>query len=236
MSENGLPQAIDVTGSTPEEAIEKGLSQLGLTRNDVIVEIIEEGRGGLAGIGAREAVVRLIPLRAPHPAPAESEEDTAEEAEVAHEVLADLLERMRVEATIYVYRAEPASPEEIAPWVLDIQGPDLGILIGRRGETLSALQYLTRLITSRRLERRANIVVDVEGYKSRREVSLRRLAQQMAAEARRRGRTVTLEPMPPNERRIIHIALRDDETVTTESVGEGEHRRVTIIPLRRSEH
>jgi spoIIIJ-associated protein len=106
-------------------------------------------------------------------------------------------------------------------------------LIGRRGETLNALQYITRLICNRELQRRANIVVDVQGYKSRREVALRNLAERMAGEAYRRGRTVTLEPMPPNERRIIHLALRDDPHVTTESVGVGDKRKVTIIPVDR---
>jgi spoIIIJ-associated protein len=137
---------------------------------------------------------------------------------------------MGIETTIQIRRAQAAEEEGDPPWILDIQGRDLGVLIGRHGETLDALQYITRLIVSRELQSRANVVVDVEGYKSRRETSLRKLALNMAAQARQMGRTMTLEPMPPNERRIIHIALRDDNTVRTESVGMGEHRRVTIIP------
>jgi spoIIIJ-associated protein len=107
------------------------------------------------------------------------------------------------------------------------------MLIGRRGETLAALQYITRLIASRELQRRANIVIDVEGYKTRREEMLRRLATRMAEQAVQLGRTVALEPMPPYERRIVHLALRDNPQVRTESTGEGEHRKVTIIPQRR---
>jgi len=140
---------------------------------------------------------------------------------------------MGINARIDVFRATAAIEEEgEPPWVLDIQGRDLGVLIGRHGETLDALQYIARLIISREMQGRANIVLDVEGYKTRREVALRKLAQTMAAQARQMGRTMTLEPMPPNERRIIHITLRDDDTVTTESVGTGDQRRVTIVPRR----
>jgi spoIIIJ-associated protein len=106
----------------------------------------------------------------------------------------------------------------------------MNVLIGRRGETLAALQYITRLITSRRLQRRANIVVDVAGYKSRRSQQLRKLALRMADQAAQEGRTVTLEPMPPHERRIVHLTLRNRDDVTTRSIGEGEGRKVTIVP------
>lgn len=246
MSEGNLTKPIDVSGATLEEAIETGLQRLGLSRNDVIIEIIEEGSKGMLGIGAREAKVRLTPLRAPAPpvvsAPAPTarpaaewtEDDTSEmtdrEAEIAADVLKELLMHMGIQSGVKVYRAEAASEEGAPPWVLDIQGSDLGVLIGRHGETLDALQYITRLIVSRELQGRANIVLDVEGYKTRREGALRKLAQTMASQARQLGRTMTLEPMPPNERRIIHVTLRDDETVTTESVGTGDQRRVTIIP------
>jgi spoIIIJ-associated protein len=155
------------------------------------------------------------------------------EAQVARETLQELLEQMNIRASIQMHRSKPApgEAEEDLPWVLDISGRDLGVLIGRRGETLNALQYVARLIASRELQKRANFVVDVEGYKSRRENTLRSLARRMAARAREQGRTVTLEPMPPNERRIIHLTLRGDNTVTTESVGTGENRKVTIIPV-----
>ncbi|HPV08785.1 MAG TPA: R3H domain-containing nucleic acid-binding protein, partial [Aggregatilineales bacterium] len=117
-----------------------------------------------------------------------------------------------------------------------VRGNDLGILIGRHGDTLNALQYITRLIVSRELQRRANIVVDVEGYKARREESLHKLAERMAQKAIQTGRTVTLDPMPPNERRVIHVALRDDARVETESIGTGDNRRVTIIPTNSKSH
>jgi spoIIIJ-associated protein len=106
----------------------------------------------------------------------------------------------------------------------------LSPLIGRRGETLNALQYITRLIASRELQHRANIVVDAAGYKSRRMRMLRDLALRMADQATRTNRTVALEPMPPYERRIVHMALRSHPAVQTKSIGEGSSRKVTIIP------
>lgn len=243
MSESDPTQPIDVTGQTLEDAIEAGLSQLGLARSEVIIEIIEEGSKGMLGLGSREAVVRLTPLRTPRssePVPSQPDvgfdEDFEDDSRIGRATLAELLDYMHIQATIDAYRAEPADDGEDAPWVLDVKGPDLGILIGRRGETLNALQYVTRLIVSRELQRRANIVVDVEGYKTRRESTLRKLAQRMADQARKLGRTVSLEPMPPNERRIIHITLRDDMSVTTESVGVGDRRKVTIIPTGGSHH
>ncbi len=252
-------QPIEVNGSTLEEAIQGGLNQLGLTRNDVIIEIVEEGSKGMLGIGAREAVVRLTPLRAPEkpvspppaakasPAPAKqprvrdednghsdqrlTEEELDEEATVGQEILKEMLKHMSIHATVNLERMEDGSSDEETPWVLDIHGPNLGTLIGRRGETLEAIQYLTRLIINHRLQRRATVVVDVESYKMRRVTTLKKLAQRMAAQAKQMGRTVTLEPMPPNERRIIHLTLQEDKTVRTESTGEGERRKVTIIPV-----
>jgi spoIIIJ-associated protein len=298
MNENDPPRYVDVSGPTLQDAIEKGLSELGLTRNDVIIEIMDEGGGTLSGGSGSEAVVRLTPLRRPAPPPPtpppapptpparreepaqpvaadeeyesdefyddydddvyeeedEDDEDDYESFEdydsfedeeeyigedggddvsaAAREALGELLELMQVNADIYMRRAQAASADEEPPWVLDVRGRDLGVLIGRHGETLNALQFVTRLVCSRKLQRRANIVVDVEGYKSRRESTLRRMARQMAERATRQGRTITLDPMPPNERRIIHITLRDDQNVETESVGMGDQRRITIIPVR----
>jgi spoIIIJ-associated protein len=248
MSQSNVAQPLDVTGPTLEEAIEKGLAELGLSRNDVIIEIVEEGSKGMLGFGARDAVVRLTPLRSPQPAARSSavspdsefeakpvtEEDLEREVVVAKEVLQNLLTKMGLNATITTHRAEVGSLDEPAPWVLDIEGPDLGSLIGRRGETLESIQHITRTIVSRTLQRRSTVVIDIEGYKQRRESTLRKLAQRMAAQAKQIGRTVTLEPMPPNERRVIHLALREDQTVRTESVGEGDRRKVTIIPMKSS--
>ncbi|MFO7322254.1 MAG: RNA-binding cell elongation regulator Jag/EloR [Chloroflexota bacterium] len=275
-------RSIEVTGETVEEAIGKGLAELGVSPTEVIVEVLEEPSRGVFGIGAHPARVRLQllsvpkpppppPAPAPSPEPAsarpeqrqrrpsrpqtppeiievpddeeedvesllhESYEDVPEnemdeEAAVGQVVLNELLERMRVRASVVVRRARPTREGEAAPYVLDVTGGDLTRLIGRRGETLASLQYITRLITSRELQRRANIIVDIDGYKARRARMLRGLAMRMADQAVERGRTVSLEPMPPHERRIIHLALRDRDDVSTRSVGEGSARKVTIVP------
>jgi spoIIIJ-associated protein len=274
-------RSIEASGPDIEAAITKGVTELGVTREDVIVEVLEEPGRRLLGLGSKQAKVRITVIRAPATptraarpeqaapagvaepiekppassrraepargverteraevdedaewsAEAVSPEELAEDATAGAETLRELLSQMGIDAKVVASRAESTS-DEPQHWTLEIQGRNLGALIGRRGETLAALQYITRLIASRDLERRANIVIDVEGYKSRRETMLRRLAKRMAEQAIQRGRTVSLEPMPPHERRIIHLTLRDNPNVTTESVGEGDHRKVTIIPRR----
>jgi spoIIIJ-associated protein len=260
-------RSVETNAVDIETAIDLGLKELGVSRESVIVEILEEPSRGLLGIGARQARVRLttaapsrpMPMpevaapreRRPAPPPADEteydeeidsqailatmtpadESELDDDARVGLATLQELLAKMQIAAQVTVYRAQMTEGEE-APWVLQIRGRDLGMLIGRRGETLTALQYITRLIASRELQRRINIVLDVEGYKSRREEMLRRLAKRMADQAVQTGRTVVLEPMPPYERRIVHLALRDHPEVTTESIGEGDHRKVTIIPRR----
>lgn len=158
------------------------------------------------------------------------EADQDDEAQIAKVVLGQILENMEITARIAVRRARPGEPGESVPWVLDVMGGNLNRLVGRRGETLAALQYITRLITSRELQRRSEVVVDIGGYKARRAQTLHSLALRMADEAVERNRTVSLEPMPPHERRIIHLALREREDVETRSVGEGSARKVTIVP------
>jgi len=228
-------------GETVDAAIAAGLTALRLPREAVEIEILDEGSRGILGIGARMARVRLTPLVAPEaipapppaPAPIPAVSPTAPEsadAEVARSVLADLLRHLGYSAEIQVRRVEPTTDDEMAVLVLDIQTAGADTLIGPRGETLAALQHILRLLVNRRTGRMVNLVVDVQGYKQRREQNLRRLAERMATQAVRSGRTVYLEPMPPYERRIIHLALRDHPDVTTQSVGEGSRRRVTIIP------
>jgi spoIIIJ-associated protein len=156
--------------------------------------------------------------------------DQDEEVAVSKVVLNELLERMDMRCKIVVRRAQPDNQTASAPWILDIYGANATHLIGRRGETLAALQYLTRLIASRELQRRSDVIIDVESYKSRRAKTLYTLAVRMAEEAMSRNRIVALEPMPPHERRIIHLALRQHPDVETRSVGEGQGRKVTIVP------
>lgn len=159
-------------------------------------------------------------------------EDAAEDAQVAKKVLDEIFEKMQMEVDVLIRRAESTRPDESTHWILNIEGRNMNRLIGHRGETLSSLQYITRLIVSRRLQRRANIIVDAGNYKAQRSDRLRGLASRMADQAVRQGRMVTLEPMPPHERRIIHLTLRKRPDVTTKSVGEGKTRKVTIHPAK----
>ena len=157
-------------------------------------------------------------------------EDADEDAQAGSQVLGELLDKMNIEGKVVIRKALSTRDGESTHWVLNITGRGMNRLIGRRGETLSSMQYITRLIVSRRLQRRANIIVDAGGYKAKRSDRLKRLANRMADQAIRQGRTVTLEPMPPHERRIIHLTLRKREDVSTRSVGEGDSRKVTINP------
>jgi spoIIIJ-associated protein len=163
------------------------------------------------------------------PSPPPEEPDLEE---VARSVVGELLGQMGIAAEVHARHAEPESEGEIPPLILDVRGEEAESLIGRRGETLAAFQHIVRLVVGRRVGGRFNLVIDVNGYKRQRERSLRRLAQRMAEKAVRTGRTVRLEPMPAYERRIVHLTLRDHPDVTTESVGEGRRRRVTIIPRK----
>lgn len=150
---------------------------------------------------------------------------------IAADLLQGMLDRMDLRAKVQVVEYRGVLDEDQdAPLVLNIEGEDLGILIGRRAETLAALQYLTRLMVNHRSHRWVNLVVDVEGYKARREEQLVRLAERMAERVVSTGRAVALETMPPRERRIVHITLRNHPQVTTQSVGEGDQRKVTIVP------
>jgi spoIIIJ-associated protein len=145
--------------------------------------------------------------------------------------LQGLLDRMQVRSQVNARVGDDLSEEGEEPaLILDVTGDDLGILIGRRGETLRALQYMTRLMLSRRLERWEPIIVDIESYRVRRRRSLHQLADRMAERVAFSQQQVVLEAMPAHERRIIHIALRNNPQVTTKSIGEGDNRKVTITP------
>jgi spoIIIJ-associated protein len=224
-------RSVEVTGRSVDEAIEKALQELDVDRDQIETEVLNEGSRGLLGLGAEDARVRVTfvgPGEAPTDAVAAAEfpPESEEVGEIALEVLRDLLEHMGIEATVVLREAEE---DKGLPVVLDVQGDDLGILIGRQGETLRDLQYVTRLIISRKLQRWVNVLVDVGGYKRRRERILTELAERMAQRAVSERRPVTLEPMPAHERRIVHIALRDHRLVTTESTGEGRRRKVVIL-------
>ena len=153
---------------------------------------------------------------------------------IAVGVLENLVQLMGLEATVTPREPETAGDGfGMIESVLDVEGEDLGILIGRRGQTLMSLQYVLNLILSKKTGRRVAYGVDVDGYRRRREEALVSLAKRTASRVRGTGRSVTLEPMPPNERRIVHMALADDPAVMTVSIGEGEARKVAITPAGR---
>ena len=243
-------QVVQVSALTVEEAISRGLSLLGLTRDEVDIEIVEEGRRGILGIGTREATVRLvartpvtetIPLSEPASSqvvsqPAQALEEDQEYilsesqiADVSRQVLEELLSKMGIEAQVAVHLDQTPAKSD-SPIRLDVHGDNLDNLVGRHGQVLNALQHITRLIVSRETEHWIDLVVDVDQYKERRANSLKKLAQRMAERVAHSQQPIALEPMPPNERREVHIALRNHPQVTTQSVGRGDNRKVTIIP------
>jgi spoIIIJ-associated protein len=184
-------------------------------------------RGG-RGRGKREESTVVTP-------PLEFEEG-ATDVGIGEQVLTEMLDLMDLPATLNTTRAEASDGDgdDGPPWILNIEGEseDVTPLIGRKGETLSSLQYLTRLIVSKQTENRANIIIDVDSYRLKRAEKIGNLANRMADQAIETKRTVILEPMPPHERRIVHMVLRKRDDVETESTGEGKGRRVTIIPNR----
>ena len=220
---------VEGSGRTVDEAIEKALLQLGLDRSQVEVEVVSEGRTGLFGLGGENARVIVKPL---------ASEQVALESptiQMAVDFLRRVLELMDIDAEVTVRAPEtPGDGLGRASAVLDVNGDDLGILIGRRGSTLAALQYMVNHMVSRSLKSKALVSVDVERYKRRREEALIGLAQRLADKVKASGRTITLEPMPANERRIVHLALAGDPQVVTASLGEGETRKVAISLKRRS--
>ena len=216
-----MSQANEFSGKTVEEAVEKGLAKLGVARNAVNVEIVRAGSRGILGLGGEDAVVLLTRVETPPVSAA----PTAAGAD-AKEILEGVLSRMGIPARVEILPA--AESEGSNAFALNIVGDDLGILIGRRGETLRDLEYITRLMLAPK-HKSVKVVVDVEGYRVRRERVLRELAKRMAERVAVNRQPITLEAMPAYERRIVHLTLRDHPAVTTNSIGEGEHRRVMIL-------
>jgi spoIIIJ-associated protein len=175
-------------------------------------------------------VVTRARVATPPPVPVAVDPVDVEKAVAA---LEEMIRLMGLDASVSARAPETAGDGiGLIEAVLDVEGDDLGALIGRRGQTLISLQYLLNLIVSKQINRRVAFGVDVDGYRRRREEALVGLAKRTAARVRGTGRSVTLEPMPPNERRIVHLALADDPAVMTVSIGEGEARKVAITPSR----
>ncbi len=220
------------SGRTVEEAIREALRILGARREDVDLIVLDEGSRGVLGIGAREARVRLTLL-------SEEEEEGAPERQagppdlvggdgkeyvsVAQEVASELIDAMGIAGTV-------TASQDAGAIRISISGANLGPLIGRRGQTLEALELIVNLVVARRLGRRVPVLLDAERYRERRRQTLQALARRVAAKVRRTGRPVVLEPMPASERRIIHTVLAADAEVMTFSEGEGAERHVVVSP------
>ena len=205
-----MTKFIEVTGKTEEEAIASALSQLELSRDEVSVEILERAKSGFLGIGANPALVRV------------SYEVVDTQHDKVERYLRGLLDYMGVEAQIEITERENGGI------TANLSGGGMGAVIGRRGETLDAIQHLVNYSVNRGNDKRMHISVDAENYRSKREESLIHLAEKMAAKAVKYKRSMALEPMNSYERHVIHTALQDYEGVSTSSTGTEPNRRVVV--------
>ena len=214
-------ESLEKSAKTVDEAIELALEELGASRDEVEIVVLKEARSGFLGIGGGGATVRVSRIQ--------TSEVAEGAAAVAKEMLGQILSLMDVEAVVEEKELPPGGR---ASFNLEIKGDDLGILIGRRGQTLSSLQYLLYLMLGHRLKEHVPLGIDVEGYLDRREESLKGLAERMAERVVTTGQIAVMEPMTPRERRIVHLALREYKGVRTQSIGDGDYRKVTIVPSR----
>ncbi len=223
-----MQEPLVMSARTVEEAIELALKELDVDRDEAEVEVLSRGKAGFLGIGAELARVRVTRLGAgTSSASQDAGEQTA--AALATAALGRILESAGVNVTRTLRSAHDA---EAGGPVIDLAGEDSGLLIGRRGQTLQALQFLVTLIVRKKMGEDVRVILDVENYRQRRETSLRDMAAKVASRVAQTNRSITLEPMSPADRRIIHTSLAEHPGVRTESAGEGENRKVTIMPRR----
>jgi spoIIIJ-associated protein len=235
--------SVEIQARTVDQAVELALEQLGKTRDEVNVEVLmdtsdlEDGEA-LVRVEVRSTKRVVDPnLKTPAPVaarPTAQRQPADEETErIAKEIVTELLVKMGFDCTVMAVDNPSTielSQDEPRTIFIDINGRDLGMLIGRRGEHLAQLQYMINVLANKRFDTWTRVIIDVESYRMRREESLIGLAQRVARQVARNRRPISLEPMPPNERRVVHVALRDDPNVTTSSAGEAALRRVTIYP------
>jgi spoIIIJ-associated protein len=221
---------VEIEGKTVEEAIHKASELLQASQEDLAIEILENGSSGFLGIGARKARIRaarresLPSLEKERPVPSSPGNGLAQEAQ---RILQGLLERLEIVARIEIQE----DGERIC---LNIQGDGSGLLIGRKGQTLDAMEYLLNKMIPKNLEGRKRIVVDTENYRARREESLMKLAQRLGDKARQLGRPVTVSPMNAHDRRLVHLALQNDRSLRTRSTGTGLYRKIVISADKKS--
>jgi spoIIIJ-associated protein len=216
----------EITGKTVEDATKKACAIYNLDLDKLEITVISEGRAGILGLGAAEAKISVKVRQV------ESPPDTVEES---RQVVQELLDKMGVKAEIDVYTPESAMDEqgEANPVVFNLTGPETTILIGRKGQTIDAFQYLVRLILTRKTLNKIPVMIDVENHKQQRFEALKTMALNVAAQVKSRKSSVRLEPMTAYERRIIHMTLANDPDISTESTGEGDSRKVVVFPKNR---
>lgn len=207
-----MVREVEKTGKTVDEAVRLALSELGVARENVEIEIMDEPSKGIFGIiGTRPAKVKVIYRERP--------------GRRALDILNSIFDCMDL-------KVEMEAKERDQELLVNLEGKDLGILIGRRGETLDALQYLINLAVNKNQEKKKKVIIDIEGYRYRREETLKKLAVKLADKAKQRGRNVILEPMNSQERRIIHTALQGRDDIYTYSEGEEPYRKIIISPKK----
>jgi spoIIIJ-associated protein len=229
--------SVEKTGKTVDEAIEAAISELGVSREQIEYKVLEEPSKGLFGfLGGKPARVRVELKEVQQPAAraatkekagqsAATDKPESDPVAVARTFLQNVFAAMKLDVKI----EKMTSIDQVT---LNLRGEDLGVLIGKHGQTLDALQYLTNLAAHRDSDERMRIIIDVEDYRKRREETLIRLAHRLADRVRLRGEKVVLEPMSPHERKIIHTTLQDDLRVTTFSEGDEPFRKVIIAPKK----
>jgi spoIIIJ-associated protein len=234
---------VETEGDTIDQAIDNALIRLGVERDRISIEILSEGKRGILGFGTQKARVRasvrkppveanyLEPAADPRMVPSAAakpltEAETAAIGEKAKGALNEILKRMGIEASVQAKPSDKA--DEI---VLEVICDESGLLIGRKGQTLEALQYLvTRIAGDRHGSEGPHILVDIENYRQRRKKSLEDMALRLGEKAKRQRKTVTIDALSAADRRIVHAALQDDPWITTKSLGQGSYRRLLIIP------
>lgn len=202
---------IEISAKTVDDAVIAACQQLSITSDKLEYEVVEEGKTGFLGIGAKPAIIKA---RA-----------KATLQDNVKAFLNDVFAAMNIEVLVNIEYDEEAKNMDI-----NLTGEDMGMLIGKRGQTLDSLQYLVSLVANKETEEYVHVKVDTENYRERRKATLENLARNMAHKAKRLRKSVSLEPMNPYERRIIHAALQDDRYVTTHSEGDEPYRRVVITP------
>ena len=221
-------KTIETTGATIDQAVDAALSELGCTREEVDIEILSKGSRGFLGLGAQEAKVKVTLIEEIAEKEEIFEDEVSSEDPAVKAYLLNVLEKMGIKAEVSVSEEENSEGEKTL--TMDISGDMMGVVIGRRGDTLDALQYLCSLVhnKSRSKDDYVRVNLDTENYRAKREETLVNLAKRIANTVLRTGRSITLEPMNPNERRIIHSTLQSYENISTYSVGEDPNRKIVV--------